>query len=250
MDVGVATPHRSGRLSAARYVLRIALLITIVGLWWLNRTGTEWLFEADVHATVPSAGDAVALTFDDGPSAAYTPDVLDILAEHDAKATFFVVGESAAAHPDIIERIIAEGHEIGHHTYTHPLVEELWPSELAEEMDRTCEVLVGYGVEPQWYRPPRKGLTLTQKRMALERGMRVALWTRVLERRQFLTPHEISETLVRESAAGDVLLAHDGRLDRSDTVAALPELLEGLADKGLEVVTLSELYARSGQHGE
>lgn len=185
----------------------------------------------------------VALTFDDGPDPRFTPAILDTLRDHGARATFFVVGEHAEEHPELVARILAEGHEVAHHTHTHAHVETLADAELAAEMDHCLAVLAEHGITPVWYRPPRARLTPAQTRLAAERGMRVALWDRCFERTRFTDAEEMARVLAAETRRGDVLLAHDGRLDRTMTVEALPRYLAAMKDRGFRVVSLSELHA-------
>lgn len=206
------------------------------------------LFRHDVVAWCTPRQPAIALTFDDGPDPAHTPLVLDALAASGAKATFFVVGEHAAEHPDLVRRMLDEGHEVAHHTHTHPHVDELDDGPLRREFDEAVAVLRSHGVEPAWYRPPRKRLTLQQKRLAAEHGMRVALWTRSVERTRFRATDEMVDVVVAETRPGDVLLAHDGRLDRSMTVRALPGILDGLSARGFRFVTLTELHGMDRTH--
>lgn len=191
---------------------------------------------------------AIALTFDDGPDPRYTPAILDTLARYNAKATFFVVGEHAEAHPALIERMLAEGHEVAHHTHSHPRVERLSEAELVAEMDECLDMLGMQGVTPTWYRPPRKQLTELQERLADERGMGIALWARCFERARFHSAEEMAEVVARETDPGEIVLAHDGLGDRSMTLKALPLYLEAMQQRGLESVTLSELQSRESAH--
>ncbi len=184
---------------------------------------------------------SIALTFDDGPDPVHTPQVLDILREHDAHATFFVVGSAAVRHPELIARIIGEGHEVAFHTQTHPHVDRLDAREVHREIDAGLSALHSLGVKPTWYRPPRGRLTAVQKTLAAERGMKVALWARCMERAHFSTAQELATTLAEETRRGDVILAHDGMADRSMTVEALPAYLQALRARGIAVVTLSQL---------
>ena len=234
----VRLPRNTSVRDATRWLLAGIVLSLLI----LNTVGNTLLWDVDVCQAVPGVKGAVALTFDDGPSPEFTPAILDILSEHDVRATFFVVGENVERYPEIVERIVAEGHEVANHTHTHPDVDAVTLDVLNEEFDRAAAALAPFEVVPVWYRPPRRELTFAQKRLAREHGLRVALWTRVLERREFDSAEEMAATLVEETQPGDILLAHDGRLDRSRTVEALPELLEGLDRRGLPVVTLTELY--------
>lgn len=217
----------------------VVAAVLCAGLW--VRTPTA---EGGARAFVFSER-AVALTFDDGPHPANTPAILDILEEYDARATFFVLGEQAERHPEIIARMIDEGHEVAHHTHTHPHVDRLRESSLLREMDDCLTVLEAQGVTPSWYRPPRGKFTARQATFAAERGMKVALWARCFERTRFESADELATTLARETQRGEIILAHDGLGDRSMTVEALPMYLDALGESGINVVTLSELE-RSG----
>lgn len=225
----------------ARRIARGAALLAVCGLAVLSVGFDHALYRHDVVQCGTREGSAIALTFDDGPDPVHTPEILDALAIAGARATFFVVGEHAERHPELIGRMLREGHEVAHHTHTHPYVGEVAPEILAAEFEDAYATLESLGAQPLWYRPPRKELSFEQKRLAREHGMRVVLWTRTLERARFDSADEMSSTLIKETCAGDILLAHDGRLDRSMTVEALPALLAGLGERGLEVVTVSEL---------
>ncbi|WP_207654071.1 polysaccharide deacetylase family protein [Desulforamulus profundi] len=119
----------------------------------------------------------VALTFDDGPSATFTPQVLDILREHQAGATFFVVGKRAEKYPELIRRMAQEGHEIGNHTFNHPM-SPVKPARLAEELDKTDEVIYRLtDRHTQYFRPPGGKCTIATVEPALDKGYKVILWT-------------------------------------------------------------------------
>lgn len=227
-----------------RTAIRMAVILA-VGVFGLLATGFDYaLYEYGVAASGPRDVSAVALTFDDGPDPVHTPAILDALASAGAHATFFVVGEQAQQHPELVRRMLDEGHEVAHHTHTHPYVGDIAPEILAAEFTEAHATLISLGAQPLWYRPPRKELSFQQKRLAREYGMRIALWTRTFERARFADAQEMSLTLIGETQPGDILLAHDGRLDRSMTVEALPDVLGGLAEREIEVVTMSELYSR------
>lgn len=191
------------------------------------------------------SGKAIALTIDDGPHPVHTPAVLDVLREQGAHATFFVVAETAAAHPELIARMVEEGHEVAFHTNTHPHVDRLSDQAVGREFRDGLKTLRSLSVKPSWYRPPRGRLTPVQSALSTEHGMKVALWTRCMERSCFTTAQEMASTLAAETRHGDVVLAHDGIIDRSMTVAALPVYLRALRAKGVDVVTLSELARRT-----
>ncbi len=108
--------------------------------------------KSTVQRTVPATqANNVALTFDDGPSPTWTPQILDILKRNNVQATFFVIGENARAHPDIVKRIYAEGHFIGNHTQTHPNMKNLAASAQASQLDqgtRSISVALGGSFKP------------------------------------------------------------------------------------------------------
>lgn len=97
----------------------------------------------------------LAMTFDDGPSAEYTPQVLDMLKARHLKATFFLVGKNVEAHPEIVRRIVAEGHEVGNHTWDHPLLSKLTDEQATDEIEKTQKAIAAAcGVTPSSAAPP------------------------------------------------------------------------------------------------
>jgi peptidoglycan-N-acetylglucosamine deacetylase len=190
---------------------------------------------------------AIALTFDDGPDPKFTPQVLDVLAEHEARATFFVVGVRAKSHPDLVRRMIAEGHAVGSHTWSHPRPWTIGGLETLREYRagrRAAEDLAGRSV--RLFRPPKGYLNGRIALAALATRLDVWLWTLDPEDwRPGITAAQLVERLdgVRP---GEVVLLHDGledalapeAEDRSATVAALPRIIERVRASGLELVTL------------
>ncbi len=123
-----------------------------------------FLFGTKIDATVPTgiyykAGTdekVIAFTFDDGPHPQYTDKILDILAKEEIRATFFEIGMNIASYPDITKRIIAAGHEIGNHTYSHPIVRKTTREELEAEIRKTDDLLLKLGYDtPKLFRPPQ-----------------------------------------------------------------------------------------------
>jgi peptidoglycan/xylan/chitin deacetylase (PgdA/CDA1 family) len=200
----------------------------------------------------------VALTFDDGPDPAYTPEVLDILKHYDAKATFFVVGVNALAHPDLIAAQRSAGHSFGNHTFDHPDLDVLPGREVASELERGRRALLDAGVPTtRLFRPP-KGYTDRQVRVEAERDRYTTVfWDTCVER---FVNHTSTRRGVRQVLQGirpgGIVLAHDGgtitgrpgSIDRTRTIAALPVLLETLRDRGYRCVDVPTLLttARGG----
>lgn len=203
-------------------------------------------FETDLMSSVVTAArtnqKVVALTFDDGPDPLYTPQVLKILAEHDVKATFFVVGEDALIYPDLVIKEAQSGHEIENHTYTHPDLlknTDLTPNEEIIWCHQVVADLTGRS--PIYFRPPRRLFDHEILQLTDIYGYRMILWTICVESRFAKTPEDMAKRTVKCVSPGSIILAHDGHLDRSRTVNALPLIIESLKKKGYKFVTLEEL---------
>jgi len=184
----------------------------------------------------------IALTFDDGPHPTWTPKVLDLLASHGAKASFFVLGQWAARWPSLVRREVAEGHEVGLHSYSHPFFTRLSPTRVAWELARNVDAISGLVAGPvRWFRPPYGALNARVKQQVAGLGYRTVLWdvdTRDWQR----PPAEVIATRILAGARdGAVILMHDGGLDRSRTVAALSLALPKLKARGVEMLTLSQV---------
>lgn len=222
-----------------------------------ERTTTNALRSAvqpDGVFRVETTSKVVGLSFDDGPDPNYTPQVLDLLAKMKARATFFVVGVNALAHRDLVARVLAEGHTIGNHTYDHASLETLDPEEVADEIERGEKAIVEAGApKPRLFRPPRG---LTDEVVAVfadAERYRTIFWNLAVEHYVLHAPiHVAAWRILARVRPGDIVLAHDGGqgggpgsrvINRSRTVEALPLLLEGLADHGLEVVDIPTLLS-------
>ncbi len=184
----------------------------------------------------------VALTFDDGPDPRFTPQVLDILKIYKIHATFFVLGESVEAHPEIVVRQMLEGHEIENHTYTHADLRLLNNYSTEEEIKKTGEVIRRLTHrQPVYFRPPRKMFRKETVEITGKNGYEMVLWTVCVENHATPTPEEMAQRVIKGAKPGMIILTHDGVLDRSKSVKALPILIEGLQKKGYRFVTLDEL---------
>lgn len=182
---------------------------------------------------------AVALTFDDGPHATYTPQILDILDRYGATATFFVTGSLAERHSLLTREIARRGHVVTNHTWNHQALTRLTDLQFAAEVDpttRTITELTGQSV--YCVRPPYGDYdSLVVARLA-SRGLHTAMWT--VDSQDWTRPgaHRIAQLTLDGLHPGAVVLFHDGGGDRSQTVAALPVILEGLRAAGYRTATL------------
>lgn len=169
------------------------------------------------------------LTFDDGPSE-YTPQVLRILSEHDASATFFVLGANAEKRPAALHAIRRQGSAVGNHTWGHPVLSRL--------PDQGVRRALRIHVRSACFRPPYGATTPRVVRLARAQGLRQVLWTADSRDWEKPGPRAIRREALRDLHPGSIILMHDGGGDRSQTVAALPGLLRTLTSRGYEVRAL------------
>ncbi|MCH5670991.1 polysaccharide deacetylase family protein [Streptomyces gilvus] len=178
-------------------------------------------------------GRTMLLTFDDGPDPRYTPHILDTLAEHEVHATFFVCGEQADWNRDLLARMADEGHVVGNHTWSHPLLTTLTRSQIRSEMKRTSDVIEdAYGERPQWFRAPYGVWNRAAFQLGADLGMEPLAWT--VDTLDWTRPgtRSIVHRVEDGAAPGVVVLSHDAGGDRSQSVRALKEYLPELLDSG------------------
>ena len=214
-----------------------------------------------VYWSVDTTDRAIALTFDDGPTTQYTTAVLDILAEHDARATFFMIGLLAQRHPELVERVIGDGHEVGNHSYDHVSAVRLDRAEVVDSIAMAQSVLEARtGTTVRWYRAPRGEITTATLIACGDLDLDLAFWT--AQRGPRSLPDDdvagVERHLLAAAEPGAIIDLHDGigtggydgdgdarLITRRDTeLAALPAVLEGWRAAGFDIVTLSDLVAR------
>jgi peptidoglycan-N-acetylglucosamine deacetylase len=208
--------------------------------------------------------DTVALSFDDGPDPTWTPKILKILKEKNVKATFLMIGEEAQENVSVMKRVLADGHEIGNHTWTHPDISEISTGQLQLQLNLT-ERLFGskLGVKPLFFRPPysidQEPETNDQAAPALmiqKLGYTIIgnkVDTGDWDERQRKTPQGILSDVLAQLQVmktkpqfrGSIILMHDGGGNRSVTVAALPVLIDGLRAHGYTFEQVSDLMGKT-----
>ncbi len=188
------------------------------------------------------SGPYIAMTFDDGPSAKLTPHLLDILKERDMHVTFFVLGENAKPHPEILKRAVAEGHEIGNHSWDHPQLNKLSDEAVRSQLDRTREAITAaIGKPVTLMRPPYGALTKEQKRWVHEElGYKIILWDVDPLDWKRPGPSIVEDRILQGTRNGSIILSHD---IHPGTVEAMPDTFDKLLAKGFKFVTVSELLA-------
>ena len=221
-----------------------ACLLVIGGLLtWLkydyNAVKMEDVREACGYVSAsatPVEAPKIALTFDDGPSAAWTPALLDGLKERGVKATFFLIGENADKNPEIVKRMAEEGHLIGNHTYHHVELTKVSENEARLELADTSAVIVRItGKEPEYMRPP---FGAWQRKLEQEIQMLPVLWT--IDPLDWTTENqdEIVNKVVTEAEENDIILLHD--CYKSSVEAGL-RIIDILQEEGFVFVTVDEL---------
>jgi len=191
----------------------------------------------------PDADKCVALTFDDGPNPPYTGRVLDVLAQYDVPATFFCAGMQAAAYGEEVTRMVASGHAVGNHSWSHPFLPDLSGAELRLQLSTTDEALsAATGKEAaRLFRPPYGAYTRGQlSQLAGRQDRSIVLWD--VDPTDWAKPgaRVIANTVISQARPGSIILMHDGGGDRTQTVEALPAIIEGLFAHGFRLVPVAE----------
>ncbi len=191
----------------------------------------------------------VALTYDDGPNPPYTDRLLDVLAKHNVKATFFLIGNRIERHPETANRVIAEGHQIGNHSYSHPLLGFLPPRYVQRQIERTDALLRQHGItEETVFRAPLLTRFLPvayvlAKQDRIHISCNVWGWDWVTQ-----NPDKITESVLKKTKSGSIIVLHDGKAEnkdanRSGTIEATDRIIAALKRDGYQFVRLSDCLA-------
>ncbi|WP_042349764.1 polysaccharide deacetylase family protein [Bacillus massiliigorillae] len=196
----------------------------------------------------------VAITFDDGPHPVFTPQILDLLAKYDAKATFFVAGNKVKRFPEVLKREVAEGHEIANHTYNHIYSRNISAEKLTTELDETDAIIQQItGQKPKLYRPVGGLFNELIVNTAVKNNKLVVLWSWHQDPKDWrnTAANQISRIITTGVQPGNIILLHDwhGNDDSkvSQTVLALDDILSHLYKNGYKCVTVSELLYQSNK---
>ncbi|KUO49877.1 MAG: hypothetical protein APF76_01140 [Desulfitibacter sp. BRH_c19] len=187
----------------------------------------------------------VALTFDDGPDNYYTLQILDILQEHDIKATFFVIGSNVERFPEVVERIANEGHIIGNHSWSHKDFAKLSSNSMLEELVNTEEILYSIvgNKHTNIFRPPYGSYSSEVLEVIHSRNYNFVYWS-VDTRDWANTPISIMvKTVSSQITPGGIILMHSSGSNQAmkNTVTALPEIIKTIKDLEYEFVTIPEV---------
>jgi len=238
-------------LDFAKLLAKFIPAVLIVFLLW----GLFLFLPAQAQEAVnicagPTEGRTVALTFDDGPSPRYTPQILALLHRYQAHATFFVIGHKVERYPWVVQAELRGGHEVGNHSYSHPrLTEESQPLR-EQELERTALDLDLMGCPQNFrlFRPPYSAWDARLQSYLGHTGRRLVLWSLDSGDWRGLAATDIENNVLTQVRPGAIIIFHDSdeleKADRSPTVAALEVVLQDLKAAGWRMVTVSELMGQ------
>lgn len=188
----------------------------------------------------PSGKKRIALTFDDGPHPEFTPRFLALLAEKKVKATFFLLGPNVEKNPEIVKEIVAGGHEVANHSWSHPILNKLKPEKIREELEKTSQAIAdASGAKVRLMRPPYGSVNKKVEEICDSLGVRIICWNIDTDDwRKTTTKEKMVETIKKNIRDGSIILMHD-RFEKSYETTA--EIIDTLRAQGYEFVTVGEL---------
>lgn len=229
-------------------LLSSGTLVTFLFLGYGYFIPTSQVFGRVYYRGKPSEK-MVALTFDDGPNEPYSSQILDILADYDVKATFFLIGKNVELYPETAKRIVAEGHALGNHSYSHNANHALTEYGAKDLELAQAAIYNTTGVKPHLYRPPHGKKSPWELQKVRSDGLIEVTWSVSSNEPNTGSPLVMAQAIVNRTKPGGIILLHDGYgtahnsrySDKSLTVEALPLIIEQLQAKGFQLVTVPEL---------
>lgn len=225
-----------------------AALLTAAGYQSMAPTG-QWY--GRTFTGLPRGTKRLALTYDDGPNDPHTLHLLEVLAKHDVRATFFLIGRYVRQHPEIAREIAKAGHVVGNHTFTHPLLIFKSAAEIRQELSACRSALEdAIGEHSNLFRPPFGGRRPAVLRIARELGLEPVMWNVTGYDWNAPPSAVIEQKVAKQIRGGDVILLHDGGhkqmgADRSQTVLATDRLIAKYKSEAYEFVTVSEMMSEA-----
>jgi peptidoglycan-N-acetylglucosamine deacetylase len=214
--------------------------------------GTAWGAEPVTVWAGPPHEKAVALTFDDGPSPLYTPQILALLKQYDARGTFFVIGHKVEQTPELVQAELKGGNEVGNHSFSHPRMPQEDQASRERELERTALDLdlAGCPQSPRLFRPPYSAWDERLKTYMAHTGRHMVMWSLDSGDWQGLAAPAIIKNVLDRVKNGSIIVFHDSdefaKADRQPTVEALKTILPALQAQGYRMVTVSELIGCKG----
>lgn len=182
-------------------------------------------------------GDAVYLTFDDGPTEGITEQILDILDNYGAKATFFCLGKNAKQHPQLVEEIVRRGHAIGNHTFAHA---KGWLMPTRDYLD-SIQLAADFLPPSRLFRPPYGRIAVREVKALAEQGWRIVMWNNISQDyNPKVSPRRCARKVTRHLRAGNIIVFHDSKKAAPNMLAALPVVLEAISHKSLKTAIFDQ----------
>ena len=234
--------HQMRRLSPFAVTLLLVLAAIASGQNTAAAGPTAGVAEKITFTDVNVEGPFIAMTFDDGPHATDTAKLLDMAAKRHIKLTFFVLGQCVQQNPAVLQREVAEGHEIGNHSWSHPNLAKLSDQAVFNQLQRTEDIIFKTaGVKPNLMRPPYGELTKRQRIWVNHKfGYKVILWDVDPLDWKRPGPDVVVRRIIAATRPGSIILSHD---IHPPTIEAMPQVFDALLAKGFKFVTVSELLA-------
>jgi peptidoglycan/xylan/chitin deacetylase (PgdA/CDA1 family) len=216
------------------------LCAACAGLVWAGLPYSAADHQSKAIRYVQTDKKVVALTFDDGPNAATTPALLDVLRAKKVKATFFILGQNAEHNLPILSQTVADGHEIGSHSYSHHLLTRMSAAECSAELDKADEIISSVAPKPVLLRVPGGAYNDTVLQMASNKGYTVIQWS--IDPRDWARPpvSRVVGNIMNNVKPGSIVLMHDGQ-PQMPTPEAVGLVIDRLRDQGYEILTVGEL---------
>jgi len=227
----------------------IVLLITflfflgVCVLLFQTSKSRTFQFFGEIYSRVETTEKVVALTFDDGPSRLQTNEILSILRDENVKATFYLIGNEIEKNQGEAEKMIAEGHEIGNHTYNHERMILVSPSFVKNEIDKTDELIKKASYKGEiTFRPPYCRKLLALPWHLSENNRKTITWD--VEPETFVeNSADIIKYTLENTKNGSIILLHVAYGNRSESMKSVRPIIKGLKERGFEFKTISELLA-------
>jgi peptidoglycan/xylan/chitin deacetylase (PgdA/CDA1 family) len=225
------------------FLVLAGLAAVLIGVHFFSKSRTTQLF-GGIIARVETERPVVALTFDDGPSVRFTPDVLTILRERGVKATFFLTGKETEENLPQARMIVSEGHQLGNHSYTHSNMMFMGPARIREEIERTDAAIRAAGYEGEiMFRPPYGKKLLTLPWYLSRHDRKTIMWD--VEPESFPDVADdaaaLASHVIEQTRHGSIIIMHVMYRSREVSRQALPLIIDGLRQRGFEFVTVAQL---------
>jgi len=225
-------------------LLAFTFVLGLLFIWQFSRSRTLQL-TGEIIDRVDTERRLVCLTFDDGPSGGFTENILEVLESLEIKGTFFLVGEQMKNHPELTRLIVAGGHEVGNHSFSHSRMVFVSYEEVAREVETTNQLIREAGYEGEIrFRPPYGKKLFNLPRYLAQNGILTVTWDLEPETHvDASNPRLIADYVVRNVRPGSIILLHVMFESRSASLRAVPIIVKELVKQGYSFVTVSQLVA-------